>query len=324
MTVENVAGHSTQGTRSLALRFRDLLPGRFVRVSTQTFISAEQPNPSTYTILASPTLYPGQVVSAAVSADARNGRTIDCRLCIGHYDGDDQLVHLQGPTVTLNPGAHHKLSWAIPRIDGQPIARIGVEISCSQPAMGSVYLDYLTWHGPPDVILKKPAAGGTMWIRAWVDCMQQRLAWDPEIWIQNEGRGLLIQGTRDWIDYKVTTEITPHMVKAAGLAARVQGMQRYYALLLCNDGTARLIKMLDGQTTMAQMDFKCHFTRGYQLSLEVEGNHIAAWIDGQPLFQATDIDHPLTSGAIGIVCEEGRGRNGLVTIEPVRSSTLRR
>ena len=169
------------------------------------------------------------------------------------------------------------------------------------------------------MILKKPAGGGTMWMKAWVDGMQQRLAWDPEIWIQNEGRGLLIQGTRDWTDYRVSAEIMPHMVKAAGLAVRVQGMQRYYALLLCNDGTARLIKMLDGETILAQKEFKWDFTRSYLLSLEIEGNYIAARIGEQALFEVTDADRPLTSGAIGIVCEEGRGKNGPVTIEPLRA-----
>jgi len=322
LTIENVAGHSREGTRSLALRFRELPGGRFGRVSTQTFISTEQTKASPYAILASPTLYPGQVVDAEVSADARNGRTIDCGLFIRHFDGDDRLVRLQGPLLSLKPGERRQLIWRIPQIDGQPIAEIGVEISCDQPASGSVYLDYLTWHGSPDVILKKPDAAGTMWIKAWVDGMQQRLAWDPEIWIQNEGRGLIIQGTRDWIDYKVTTEIRPHMVKAAGLAARVQGMQRYYALLASNDGIARLIKMLDEQTILAQMDFKWNLPGSYEFSLEVEGNHITAWIDGQMLFQAMDADRPLTSGAIGIVCEEGRGRNGPVKIEPIRAKPL--
>jgi len=317
LTMENVLGHSQYGRRSLALRFCDLVPGRSARASTGTFISTEQANVKGYSVLASPTLYPGQVVDAVVSADERNSHAIDCRLCIGHYNGEDELIRLHGPSVALNPGSSCNLSWRIPQLDGQPIGDIGVEMSCDRQTAGAVYLDYLTWHGAPKVILKKPAAGGTMWLKAWVDGMQQRLPWDPEIWIQNEGRGLLIQGTRHWTDYRVSTEITPHMVKAAGLAARVQGMQRYYALLLCSDGTARLIKMLDGQTILAEMNFNWEFTGNYQLSIEVDGNRIAAWIGQQPLFQIIDSDRPLTSGAIGIVCEEGRGRNGPVTIEPL-------
>ena len=45
------------------------------------------------------------------------------------------------------------------------------------------------------------------------------------------------------------------MAKAAGIAARVQGLRRYYALLLCDDGKARLIKALDGDTVLAEAEF---------------------------------------------------------------------
>jgi len=65
-------------------------------------------------------------------------------------------------------------------------------------------------------------------------------AWWPEPYrlIQNEGMGLLIQGTREWRDYQVRAAVTPHMATSAGIGARVQGLQRYYALLLCQwEGT---------------------------------------------------------------------------------------
>ena len=78
---------------------------------------------------------------------------------------------------------------------------------------------YLTWNGASDTTLKKPADGGTIWTKAWVDGMQQPS--NTEQRIQNQGRGLLIHGTRDWVNYKVSTEVIQHMVKTAGLAARV-------------------------------------------------------------------------------------------------------
>jgi hypothetical protein len=39
------------------------------------------------------------------------------------------------------------------------------------------------------------------------------------------------------------------MVEAAGLAVRVQGMRRYYALLLTKNNKARLVKALDSYRT---------------------------------------------------------------------------
>ena len=88
-----------------------------------------------------------------------------------------------------------------------------------------------------------------MWRRAWVDGVDQYGSRWPEPYrlVQNHGTGLLIQGTRDWTDYRVSAPITPHLVASAGIGARVQGMRRYYALLLAEGGTVRLVKALDGE-----------------------------------------------------------------------------
>jgi hypothetical protein len=134
--------------------------------------------------------------------------------------------------------------------------------------------------------------------------------------IQNRGTGLLIQGTREWTDYRVGAAIAPHMVKAAGLGARVQGMRRYYALLLCNDGTARLTKALDGETVLAETSFSWTFGGTYELSLQVMGTQLHAWIDGRLLFDVEDTDRPLTGGGVALICEEGRMSTDAVTVRP--------
>jgi len=79
---------------------------------------------------------------------------------------------------------------------------------------------------------------------------------EPFRLIQNRGRGLLIQGTREWTDYEVRAAVVPETVAGAGVAARVQGMRRYYALLLCDDDTIRLVRELDGATTLAEAPFR--------------------------------------------------------------------
>ena len=131
------------------------------------------------------------------------------------------------------------------------------------------------------------------------------------------------------------------MVKAAGIAARVQGMRRYYALLLCSDGvdghpTARLVKALDGNTVLAETDFAWEFDEKHDLSLEVVDAHevdahevdahhmdahqsstrLRAWIDGQPVFEARDADRTLSGGGVALVCEEGRTATEIVTVRP--------
>ena len=95
-----------------------------------------------------------------------------------------------------------------------------------------------------------------MWKSAWVDGLDgyEDLThtdyWqEPYRLIQNVGRGLLIQGTRQWKDYKITARMTPHMCEAGGIGIRVQGMTRYYALLIKKDRTD-FIRSHEGKDTI--------------------------------------------------------------------------
>jgi hypothetical protein len=106
------------------------------------------------------------------------------------------------------------------------------------------------------------------------------------------------------------------LVNAAGIAARVQGLRRYYALLLCNDGKTRLVKALDGDTVLADAEFPWLFGETHDLSLEVVGTQLRAWIDGQQLFEVNDTDRPLIGGGVALVCEKGRTATRAVTVQP--------
>ena len=326
VTVENVAGHSQRGERSLAIHYHHVCTGRAARVATDTFIPPEAIEMLVYSLLASPTLYPGQTVRAGMAADGGNEMPVTCRLYIRVYGADDELVRTYGPETMLEPGADHAFEWRIEETGGAPIAEVGLELSSERRADGTVYLDYLTWDGAPDVVLTRPADGGTMWRRAWVDGVDQYSPWWPEPYrlVQNHGTGLLMQGTREWTDYRVSADITPHMAKSAGIAARVQGMRRYYALLLCNDGvggrpTARLVKALDGDMVLAEVGFAWEYDETHELSLEVVGTCLRAWIDREELFALDDADRSLTSGAVALVCEEGRTATQVVRVQPAGS-----
>jgi hypothetical protein len=219
----------------------------------------------------------------------------------------------------LEPGAYHDFEWRIGDTGGAPIAQIGVEISSMDRADGSMYLDYLTWDGPPDVVFMPPAWGGNMWRRAWVDGADQFSSGEsaPFRLNQNDGTGLLMQGTREWTDYGVSATITPHLVASGGIAVRVQGMRRYYALLLCTGGVARLVKALDGETVLAEAEFGWELGESYTLSLQVVGQHLEANIDGQLLLSVDDEDQPLRGGGVALVCTEGFITSDAVTVRPV-------
>src|SRR5690606_35144249 len=109
---------------------------------------------------------------------------------------------------------------------------------------------------------------------AWVDGVQ---AWsshwntNPFTVSQNEGTGLISQGTEDWTDYEVSADVTIPLGASAGLAARIGGMRRYLALVVENDGFVRLIRANHDRTVLAEAPFNHDPDKAYSLRLRVNG-----------------------------------------------------
>ena len=291
-----------------------------VAVGTPTFIPPEAHDMPIYGLLASPTLYSGQTVTARVEASC----SVEVRLRIWVYDGSDGLRLVDGPARTLAAGEPAELSFTVPDLDGQPVGYVGLAAS------GRVELDRMTWDGAPTVTLTRPAEGGRMWRRAWVPALDR---WDdrwPEPFriVQNRGTGLLIQGAPEWRDYTVTADVTPHLAEAVGLAARVQGLRRYYALELAGRDTARLVRH-DGKGSVSLRDhvlasepFAWEFGRTYTLALRVAGDRLTASVGGKELFDIRDeaLDHALDSGGIALLVTEGRTATNAVRITTTPTS----
>jgi len=259
-----------------------------------------------YRLLASPTLHPGQLLRAAVRLAGDATGSVQVRLTIGHYTGDDRLASLHGPATALTPGGDARLAWWTPDTGGQPIAEVGVEVSGA--ASGALHLDWLTWDGAPTAVLGRPSVGGTMWRQAWVDGVDIWPAHWPEPYriSQNRGIGLISQGSLDWTDYRVEADVTPRMAAGAGVAARVRGLRRYYALMLAGGGRARLMRVYDESSILADVEFAWDSFRTYGMALEVVGDRVSASIDGSEIASVVDPSgYALRSGAIGLVCEEG-------------------
>jgi hypothetical protein len=118
-------------------------------------------------------------------------------------------------------------------------------------------------------------------------------------------------------DHGNRRDITPRMCASGGLAARVQGPRRYYALLLdVQSGGARLVKALNGELALAEATVPLSWQRPYALTLDVTGPRVRAWLNGAELFDVTDADGPLPGGGVALVCKEGRLTAGTVTVRP--------
>ncbi len=336
--IENVVGHSAGGERSLAIHYRGLAPGRVGRAETATFIPSREVasyfDRRGYSLLASPTIYSGQTLQARIAAGDANIAPIQVTLYIKHYDAADALAMIHYEPILLEPGKATNISWLVPDTQGYPIAFVGVEVNGSGGQQGSIYLDYLTWAGAPNVTLDRPLereisrltrdTGPIMWKKAWINGFDslERLTeldyWpEPYRLIQNAGRGLLMQGTRDWHDYRVTARMTPHMCQAGGVGVRVQGMGRYYALLVDREKT-RIIRAFEGKDmVLAESDFGWTFGLPYELDLSVEGSRLVGSIDGKVIIEAEDPDNLYPGGGVALIAEVGRIGCDQVSVQPV-------
>ena len=136
--LENTEGHSEHGSRSLAIRYQALAPGRTARVGTPTFIPSRQVaeyfEGRGYALLASPTLYSGQTLRGQVMTDAdQRPRSVRANLYLRVYqDPDDHLEIVRSPSVQLAAGDCHTFTWRVPDTHGAPIAEVGVELSSDE------------------------------------------------------------------------------------------------------------------------------------------------------------------------------------------------
>jgi len=317
--VWNAVGHSKSGTRSLAIGFAKLAPGRCARVATPVFLLPEDAKMPGYGLIASPTLYSGQTLRGAVECDAQTSRAVTLSPYIRHYGPNDSVAITRGPEVKLAPGARKEFEWRIPALGGQPIAEVGVEISGAPRADGTVYLDYLSWDGAPDVAFKRPESG-VYYQRAWVNAADQvsfgRGEEEYSV-LHDEGPGLLIQGTREWAHYGFSARTNPHLAAAAGIAVCVQGLKRYYALVLSQPNTLKLVKEYYGRQTLAEVPFPWKYDEPVELSLRTIGGKLSAYANGKRLITVEDKLNPLMTGAVALICDEGRTYWTNVKVQPV-------
>ena len=312
----------TGGRPALVLHFKRLARGRSAAALTPVFSPPNVADMRTYDLQASPRVYPGQTMKARLIADAANTSAVTAALRIKVYGVNDRLFDIDGPPLVLEPGAEGVLSWKLPGLDGQPIQRIGVVLTSPDArADGTVWLDYLRWDGAPNLVLKRPKEASEFWRKSWVNNVSLLSKNFPSAFriSQDRGRGVIVHGARDWTDYRVSSEITVHLGSSAGLAARVQGLRRYYALELKQGGKAQLIKVRDDDcTVLAEAPCRWRLEKPVLLALEVRGRAVTGVVNGAVTLKAQD-DSGATfeNGGVGLVIVEGALSTDQVEVRPL-------
>jgi ADP-ribosylglycohydrolase len=302
--LHSALGHSLTGTRSLAIEISGLAPGRCARLRRETY--PDMGDSGGYGMVASPTLYSGQTLRARLEADDANTLPVHGRVYVQVAAGDGQLMGVYGPAFDLLPGQAAEVEWRVSVPEGCPIRWVALEFTSAVRYGGTVYLDTLTWDGEPDCRFGRGTGGGQAWLRAWTAACSVLTTHSEDTYrmIQNEGRGLMIQGTREWRNYTVEATLTANLARCMGVAARVQGLRRYYALELA-EGTVRLVRHRYGATVLASRPCDWELYRPYRLSLTVSGDRLVGRVDDVEVFDLCD-DSDIRDGAIAILLEEGR------------------
>jgi ADP-ribosylglycohydrolase len=303
----DVEGANSTDNRYLALDFNPSRQLPRIRIATPTFIPPDSKEASHYCLMACPTLYPGNIVTGRLVAAAENSAKVRVTPFVTYYGDNDELTPRHGPELTLEPGSVRHFQWKIDELRGAPIAQFGLEVTSEAATAGRLYVDYIDWSGTPTTVFRRPPGDSKMWLRAWVNAFDHvGTRWTSPFHLsQNRGTGLFIQGSRDWQNYAVQSAIMSDPAKSFGLAARVQGLTRYYALLLGPNQVLRLIRNYDGIEVLAETAYNWNWSERYRFNLEVSGPEIVGSLNGTELIRYHDSGSALVDGGIALVCEEG-------------------
>lgn len=319
--------YDENGTGVLAIECSDLTPADgTVEALTETFMAQNVLKMPTYPLMASPLVYPGQTIRAKLRLPAQSTSSVQAALRLKVYAPADELIARDGKAIELHPGEEKIIEWTIPDdFDSQPIQAVGIALRAKEAIFtGRIILDSLGWTGVPRMVLKKPssaARSGRFWVHAWVKGVDNFLPWRqlPFTIVQNRGEGILIHGTRDWTDFSATASaFVVGLGQAAGIAIRVRGLNRYYALLMTGNGTTvSLVKALDEERiVLASADFTWELDKEYELSIQAVGERITGKIGGSKVRLAAE-DAQYRGGGVGLVIKNGTASAGPINIEPV-------
>src|SRR5262249_60752 len=88
----------------LALDFKELQDNSPGRIASPTFLPPDSIDGSHYSLMACPTLYPGNVVKGRLIAGVENSAPVRVVPFIAYYGGHDELHDQRGPALTVAPG----------------------------------------------------------------------------------------------------------------------------------------------------------------------------------------------------------------------------
>jgi ADP-ribosylglycohydrolase len=272
--------------------------GQRVEISTPTFAVHAPARSGNYEVIASPTLDPGQLLTGTVGAPRSNRSPVSCSLLVQV----GATTTLRSPPVRLQAGENVDLCWRVPATRGFPIAHVGFAFEHPAGESNAVFVDRLDWKGAPNVQLV-PVPTDLREPLGWVDAVDAVEVDNAALVVTaTTGRGHLLRGSRDWGHYEASASIDVSGAVTGGIAVGVQGLRRYYALLVAR-GKLTLVKRRGGDE-IALWEAAAPTRSAINLGLALVSAELGVRIGDERVASVVDPD-PLGTGGVGVLCEEG-------------------
>ncbi|KAI8963563.1 ADP-ribosylglycohydrolase [Daldinia sp. FL1419] len=291
-------------------------------VMTDTFTPPDLDLMHSYELSASPLIYPGQVLTASMRIK-KYWKSVHLALRV--YTSKDELENIIGTRANFTTDRSAVVQWKIPESLGcQPIQAVGITSSDNV----DVWLEKLQWDGTPTLVLEPGDdrdGPRSFFKRSFVSSADMfDISFGAFVVSQDQGEGLVSYGTRDWSDYRaIFRNLVVKLGGTVGVAVRVRGLNRYYALLFqkgdinSSDSVKRiaLVKALDEERIeLASVEFDWQYDASYSVTLKVSGDLLYARV-GKTELSARDSQYP--GGGIGMLATDGCISIGGVKIGPM-------
>ncbi|MFF3377492.1 ADP-ribosylglycohydrolase family protein [Streptomyces sp. NPDC002680] len=290
-------------------------------VSTPTFLDPAETS-GNFSTLASPTLYPGQTLTARLSA-AREGTSVRPYVL---YSGEGRPTTVLGEAHLLGP-APRTFRWQVPPLGGPVPFRVGFAFTpdaAALPTGTEAYLHELDWQGAPEHFEQNGVLLSSIWdteppaLAPWVSSAKNFEADFAVTYSVShpDALGVVTTGTRDWTDYAITSRLIFSLHETAGLVTRSRGHRRFHAGVFTGGDRLRLLHQHDGtRHILAETPFPYERDRPYAVQLRCRGREFALSVDGTTRLTATAPD--TLGGGTGFLVERGT-----VAADGVRISRL--
>jgi hypothetical protein len=275
----------------------------------KSFFTGDDIARSGYDIGTSPIIYPGQTLNATLHLSV--GAGVSARLFVRDYYTQALFC---GEPVPLVVGQPAELTHAISCPDPVLLDRMGILFTAKSECTAVAYLDRVDWSGSPDFHLDLTGPNA---MTGWGYLRGRWFSRGGALTASHYGKDAeAYTGLLEWQDYRCETRLKPHIGQRHRLLFRVGGAQRSYAFGLAPDGRLAFEKNWQGYREVASAPFKWDLQREYALAVEIVGNKMVGFVDGEPVLEWQDTDKPWTKGCVGLGVKNGRTLFKSISLRP--------